>query len=180
METLRPLHTERLIIRCFEPRDWPGFLKFMTDPAATQYLLFTGETKTETGARKLFEDTMESYSTGNPVHAYALALKNNAFVGSCGFSDIDKDSGIYECYYCLLPEYWKRGYATEAIKALIDYCFRVCRIAEMRAYVCSENPGSLKVAERAGMRYLGAQTHPLSGADGLAYAIKAHESARQL
>jgi len=28
------------MVRCFEDTDWPGFLKFMTDPAATRHLLF--------------------------------------------------------------------------------------------------------------------------------------------
>ena len=55
METIQPINTERLIVRCFEQHDWPGFLKFMTDPIATRHLLFSDELKSENGARALFE-----------------------------------------------------------------------------------------------------------------------------
>ncbi len=91
------------MVRCFEDTDWPGFLKFMTDPAATRHLLFSDDMKSEDGARALFESTIESYSTDDPIHAYAVALKNNRFIGSCGFSPIDEVAGLYECFYTLLP-----------------------------------------------------------------------------
>jgi ribosomal-protein-alanine N-acetyltransferase len=151
----------------------------MTDPAATRNLLFSEDMRTENGARALFESTIESYSTDVPIHAYAVALKNNSFIGSCGFSGIDEAAGIYECYYTLLPEFWNSGYATEATKALIDYCFLVFRIDEMRAYVSAENPASSKVAERAGMKYLGVQEHPLTGIRSEVYAIEAPDSGHQ-
>ncbi|MDP6132382.1 MAG: GNAT family N-acetyltransferase [Dehalococcoidia bacterium] len=179
MEIIRPINTERLMVRCFEDTDWPGFLKFMTDPAATRHLLFSDDMKSEDGARALFESTIESYSTDDPIHAYAVALKNNRFIGSCGFSPIDEVAGLYECFYTLLPEFWNNGYATEATKALIDYCFEVYRISEMRAYVSAENPASSKVAERAGMKYHGIQKHPLTGTQGMAYAIEASDGGHE-
>jgi len=172
MEIIRPINTERLGIRCLDQHDWPGSLKFMTDPVATRHLLFSDDMKSEEGARNLFEATIASYSTDDPIHAYAIALKNNGFIGSCGFSGIDVDAGIYECFYTLPPEYWSNGYAIEAKKAPIEYCFEVYGINEMRAYVSTENPASLKVAERAGMKYLGIQEHPLTGVRGEMYAMR--------
>jgi len=163
------LETKRLVIRPLEPKDLDGFLRFMTDSEATRYLLFSDEQRTERGARELFDFVMSSYSGDNPVFAYAIALrKNDRFIGSCGVSDLETFAKL-ECYYALLPEYWKRGFATEATKALIHYCAGQDGVSEIWAFMSRENPNSAGVAERAGMKFCGLNVHPANGAEGLAY-----------
>jgi RimJ/RimL family protein N-acetyltransferase len=133
MKLIKRILTERLVIRPFEMRDWALYLEFMTDPAATRYLMFTDEQRTEAGARELFEMILRSYGTAEPIMAYAIARREGgSFVGSCGVSPLD-EPGVYECYYSLLPRYWKRGYATEATRALLARCLAEEGVREIRA-----------------------------------------------
>lgn len=168
--------TERLIIRPFHDGDRTAYLDFMTEERATRYLVFTPEQKTEAGALQLFDFITDSYASDDPIFAYAIALPDDRFIGSLGISQLPGIShlppdGVYECYYSLLPRYWKQGYATEATRALFDYCFEHDAVREIRAYMSPDNPDSAGVAERAGMRYQGLQTHPVFGNQGLLYTL---------
>ena len=164
------IDTDRLIIRPFRQEDIDGYLLFMTDERATRYLMFTDEQKTEEGARQLFSAVVDSYASDKPIFAYAVTLRDNRFIGSCGISEVSAN-GVFECYYSLLPNYWGKGYATEAAEALIQYCFDHYPIYEIRAYMSPENPDSSGVAERVGMAYQGIQIHPLFGNEGKVYSI---------
>lgn len=173
MNFLDSIITYHLIIRPFEVKDWAGFRSFMLDQEATRFLLFPEEMKTESGAKKLFNATIQSYASDAPVHAYSIALQeSDIFIGSCGFSAIDEESGIYECYYSLLPDYWKKGYATEAMQEFLKQCFMHFEIDEMRAYMSPDNPNSAGVAERLGMQYQGIRNHPLAMVEGNLYSIR--------
>ena len=163
--------TERLTIRPFRAGDLDSFLSFMLDESATRYLMFSDEQKTPEGAQGLFEFVMASYATDQPVFAYAIAMKDQEqFIGSCGLSEIS-GGDVFECYYSLLPDYWKMGFATEATRALIGYCFHNYTIKEICAYMSPENPNSAGVAERAGMKHRGTEVHPLFGNPARLYSI---------
>jgi RimJ/RimL family protein N-acetyltransferase len=165
--------TDRLRIRPFRARDLPGYLRFMSDPESTRYLLLTEEQKTEAGATELFEFVRESYESDEPIWALAIADKRDQFVGSCGVSKVE--DGVFECYYSLLPACQGRGYATEATRALMDYLFEHSGMAELRAYMSPENPRSAGVARRLGMTCRGTNDHPLHGTKGLLYSISREE-----
>ena len=50
------------------------------------------------------------------------------------------------------PAYQVRGYATEAIRALVDYAFDTLGAEIVRAHASAENAPSIRVAEKVGMR----------------------------
>jgi len=147
------LETERLIIRPFLAEDFELFYKFMSDRNATKYMIFTEENKTYDGAKKLVEDTIKSYNTDKPLFALTIADRNtNQFLGSCGVAPLEKE-GEVECYYIILPEYWGRGLATEALKKLIEYTFLELKMSKISAFIFPENKASIAVAKKAGMQF---------------------------
>lgn len=164
----KAIDSERLTIRPFKEKDREAYLAFMTDAEATRYLMFQ---RTEEGAKALLDAVRDSYSTEEPVFAYAIALKeDDAFIGSCGLSELDK-AERFECYYSLLPSYWGRGYATEATAALLRYCFEHDGVEEVWAFMSPDNPNSAGVAERVGMGNRGLREHPTWGTSGRAYVM---------
>jgi RimJ/RimL family protein N-acetyltransferase len=57
--------------------------------------------------------------------------------------------------YALAPEVWGRGYATEAVSAVVDAAFRLSGVEEIEASVQVENPASRRVLEKAGFVHVG-------------------------
>ncbi len=169
MQLPEVIETERLLIRPFQSTDLPLFLAFMLDEMATEYLAFPDEQKTENGAKALFWEVVESYRTEEPVIALAIVDKENGyFMGSCGISPLG-EAGVVECYYSLLPKYWGMGFATEAAKAVVNHFLEQDEVKVVKAFVSPNNPRSIHVAERVGMKPLGEATHPVSGLEGLMY-----------
>ncbi|MBD3167444.1 GNAT family N-acetyltransferase [bacterium] len=171
MQLPRRLDTERLVLRPFMEEDNAPFLAFMMDPIATRYLVFPDEMRTRPGAQALFDTVMGSYEGEAPIFSLAITERNGRFVGSCGLSPLGSDNGTWECYYSLLREFWGRGYASEATKALLEWAFQTSSIREIRAYMSPENPNSAGVAERIGMVDLGLQPHPVFGNEGRVFAM---------
>ena len=61
--------------------------------------------------------------------------------------------GDAELGYLIHPEYWGRGYATEAIKAFLDGLWEGVRdVEKVTGFVDSENVGSVRVLEKCGFR----------------------------
>ncbi len=155
MQLPTKLETKNLILRPYNALDWSGFLQFMLSPQVTNYLNFTAEQTTPKGARELFEMTLNSYTTSEPLFALVIAQqKNDLFIGSCGFSTPDKQQNC-ECFYALLPEYWGQGFATEAMIQLLDYGFHQLGIKSVIAHVNRDNLASIQVAKKLAMNYQG-------------------------
>lgn len=57
--------------------------------------------------------------------------------------------------YALAPEAWGKGYASEAVEAMVEAAFSLTRVVEINASVRVENPASRRVLEKAGMRFAG-------------------------
>lgn len=121
--------------------------------------MFTEEQKTDEGASELFELILNAYDSESPIFSMAIETHEYGYVGSCGVSQIEDN--IWECYYSLNREFLKKGFATESLKTLIDYCFNELQANELRAYMSPDNPDSSRVAERCGMQYMGIQVHPI-------------------
>ena len=70
-------------------------------------------------------------------------------IGFCGFRPSEEP----ELVYGLLPGYWNLGLATEAARAAIRYAFERAGIRCITASADTANTASLRVMEKAGMRF---------------------------
>lgn len=57
--------------------------------------------------------------------------------------------------YALAPEAWGRGFATEAVGAMVKAAFALSEVAEIEASVQVENLASRRVLEKAGFTHIG-------------------------
>jgi RimJ/RimL family protein N-acetyltransferase len=68
--------------------------------------------------------------------------------GSCN----DEHANIgNRLYYALSPARHRRGYATEAVRAMIDYAFRRLRLRRIIATTTYNNEASMGVMRKVGM-----------------------------
>jgi ribosomal-protein-alanine N-acetyltransferase len=66
-----------------------------------------------------------------------------------------KPKGDVEIGYSTLPEFQRRGYATEAARALVEVLFADEQVLSVSAQTFPSLPESIKVMERCGMRFVG-------------------------
>ncbi|MFZ5792688.1 MAG: GNAT family N-acetyltransferase [Pseudomonadota bacterium] len=88
----------------------------------------------------------------------ALAIERRAdrvFLGCCGCT-VEAD-GVPDVGYWLGRPHWGQGYATEAVGRLVKHLFEDRGAARVTAAALPENPASIRVQERLGFIYAGAQ-----------------------
>ena len=85
-----------------------------------------------------------------PETNFAIAVQGEA-IGAIGFS-IQSDVGYRsaEIGYWLGEEFWGRGIATQALRAVTDYAFEHYDLCRIYAHVFEWNMASARVLEKAG------------------------------
>jgi RimJ/RimL family protein N-acetyltransferase len=84
---------------------------------------------------------------------YLITLADGMIVGGCGFDM--RDGPAPEIGYWLGFRHWGKGYATEAVRALIDHAFTDLDHKALQSSVRVTNPGSRRVLEKCGFQWTG-------------------------
>lgn len=101
--------------------------------------------------------------------------KTGAFTGLAALTVGKPKFRIGEIWYKIHPDYWGRGYATEAATGLLDLGFHKLHLHRIEAGCAVENTASSRVLEKAGMQREGSKRKvlPVRGQwlDNYEYAI---------
>lgn len=81
-----------------------------------------------------------------------LITRAKTVIGACGIAQQD---GAIEIGYWLGVDYWGKGYATEAVHALVDYAFTDLGHTALHAGARVTNPASRRVLEKCGFQWTG-------------------------
>ena len=80
-------------------------------------------------------------------------------IGGGGFLGPPQD-GTVQLGYSVLPEFQRRGYATEMVRGLASWAFIQPNVAVVTAETEWDNPASVRVLERSGFQAAGPASHP--------------------
>ena len=145
------LESDRLILRKFKIEDAEAmYNSWATDPLSNRYL--------EWNLHKNIEETKEIISTwikeyDNNGYNWIVELKDtHEVIGSITGVHIHKSDLNVEIGYCYASKYWRNGYATEALKRVIDFFLNDCNMHLVEACYISGNPASGRLMEKAGMK----------------------------
>lgn len=84
---------------------------------------------------------------------FAIVLKDaNELIGMCA---VEPREGAAEIGYWIGVPYWNRGYATEAVRAVIDHAFGELEHEALQAGARVRNPASRRVLEKCGFQWTG-------------------------
>lgn len=88
-----------------------------------------------------------------------LAIVDNETMKLIGVIGVNNmESNLYGTLgYFLNKNSWEKGFATEAIKLLVEYCFNVFNIRKIIAHVYEPNTSSIRVLEKNGFKMNGRQ-----------------------
>ncbi|MBQ8293647.1 MAG: GNAT family N-acetyltransferase [Bacilli bacterium] len=85
------------------------------------------------------------------IASFSVTLKDGTFIGDVSITSI-KPNDTGEIAYYFNPLYWKKGYAYEACKAVINYAFEQIKLKYITAQIDEANANSRKLVERLGFK----------------------------
>jgi ribosomal-protein-alanine N-acetyltransferase len=147
------VETERLILRHFHIFDVEAMNRVFGD---AEVMRFGPGVQTTLWVQDWLRGCLENYYQKWGFGKWAVVEKSKReTIGYCGLSYLPDLLGQPEIDigYRLVRSVWGRGYATEAVLAVRDYSFNVPCLPRLIAMIDPQNVASIRVAEKAGMRY---------------------------
>ena len=97
---------------------------------------------------KLISTLSETFNQGESTY-WGLELKQTGkLVGTGGFHRWERVKCEAEIAYELLPQFWRRGFASQALRAMIEYGFEQMELQKIIANVNPKNFGSRRILEK--------------------------------
>jgi RimJ/RimL family protein N-acetyltransferase len=143
------LRTERLLLRTPVIDDAEAILgEYADDPEVTRYLTWAPHKALETVAEFL-QDLIDRRRSGEEF-PWLLTQPNERRV--IGMITARVQAPRAEVGYVLGRKYWNRGFMTEAISAVAEWCLTQPGIFRVSAFCDTENLASARALEKAGFR----------------------------
>ncbi|WP_410990866.1 GNAT family N-acetyltransferase [Bacillus cereus] len=87
---------------------------------------------------------------------YVLRKEDDSVLGDIGFKGKPNENQTVEIGYGFIEKYWNQGYATEAVKELIDWAFKTGEVETIIAETLLDNYSSMRVLEKLHMKRVNA------------------------
>jgi 8-oxo-dGTP diphosphatase len=149
-----PFTTNRLIIRRPRKSDASRMAELLNDESVVTYLATVPFPYHQDDAVAFIESANGAGGLP-PRNAFVIVGPDGGdIVGGIGVrpSELSDGTTAGEIGYWLGRDSWGRGYATEAVEALLPYCFHTLALDRVTASVDVENTASCLILEKAGFR----------------------------
>jgi [ribosomal protein S5]-alanine N-acetyltransferase len=140
------LHTDRLTLNALTLNDDAAIFALRSDDKVNEFL---GRKKAETisDAQDFILKINKSVADNESIY-WSIRLKNtDTLIGTICFWNLEMDNASVEIGYELLPVYQGKGLMQEALKAVIQFGFRL-GFQTITAYSDAKNVASIKLLER--------------------------------
>lgn len=99
--------------------------------------------------KKMYEEGTETFS----ISMFYFLLRDAETedpVGECGFHTVYKRHGKAELFYNIHEPFRRKGLATEAVKAVLEFGFNELKLHRVAAFVADYNTPSVRLLQRFG------------------------------
>lgn len=141
------------MLRRFRPEDLPDLVAYRSDPDVARYQSWEAPYPAHRASRMLTE--LELRHPDTPGHWFQFAVARSGddrLIGDCGVHVPDDEPRVAELGFTFATRWQGSGYATEAVRRLLDYLFD--DRAKHRVYASCDprNVRSAALLRRVGMR----------------------------
>ena len=163
------MESPRLILR-----DWQ-----ITD-APTLYRICQNEALRRSGVTifhsvREAEEAIRFWAKENCFKAI-IHRKSEEVIGFISLGDMNRYEGYVELEYAIAADFRNKGYATEAVKSMVDYGFSELGLTVIAAWVRSHNAESVRVLEKCAFTLEGRlRKHARDRSDTLCYSMLREE-----
>lgn len=148
-----PIETERLELRSFRKSDLDAMMAYHALPDVQRYLDCKARDRVEVKAAL---DTMVKQNRltrpGEIIHLAVTRRSDTLLIGQISLRWTDATAGQAEVRFVFSPFHRKQGYATEAVRAAMDYGFANFGFHRIFARTSGNNQASARLLKGIGMR----------------------------
>ncbi len=165
------LHTHRISFGIWTKDDTKLAYTLWKDPEVTKYISASGTFSDEDIINRLNTETGNYEKYG--IQYFPIFRRDNGeFIGCCGLRPYKDNSRILEIGFHLRKDFWTKGYATEAAKAMIKYAFDELDVNKLFAGHNPKNTSSAKVLAKLGFIYTHDEFYPPTGLMHPSYTLE--------
>jgi RimJ/RimL family protein N-acetyltransferase len=148
--------TARLELRPIAPGDIDLQLRHLNTPAVMQHL---GGVKTREMIAEKHARTQALWERDGFGFMMLWERETGDLVGHCGMKRVDNplapNIGDHEIGWLVREDRWRRGYAREAMRAVVDWAFAQIGAPHLVALTCDANAPSWRLMEKLGTQRRG-------------------------
>lgn len=148
---MKPLRTERLILRNWEDRDRELFYCINADERVMEFFPFRRDRAQADAKMEELRDTIERDGFGFAAVEIAATGECIGFVGITRTDHVPSVPKGIEIGWRLAPEFWGHGYVAEAARAWLAFGFETLGLEEIVSFAVEGNSRSIAVMKRIGM-----------------------------
>ena len=146
------IETGRLLLRRFQLSDAGDVFRLWTgDEDVTKYLSWSAHGSVA-HTKNYIGQCVKQYANKDFYYWCITPKDSGISVGFIGLVRVDENLCSASIAYALSKRYWNRGFATEATKAVLGFCFGRVGFNRISGEYNMQNPDSGKVLKKAGMK----------------------------
>ncbi|MDD1706578.1 MAG: GNAT family N-acetyltransferase [Methanoregulaceae archaeon] len=149
------LLTRRLHLRLPRQEDAHEITRLAGDPEISANTLEIPYPYNERMARDWISEVDQKRDQRSELVFIIANRTSGEIIGAVGLMSLDQEHSRGKIGYWIGRPFWNRGYATEAVCAVLDYSFRVLNLRRVYAFYLTRNKASGRVMDKCGMRYEG-------------------------
>lgn len=172
------LTTDRLGFRCWRDEDLGLAISLWGDPDVTRLIDARGTlTPDDVRARLVHEIATER---AHGVQYWPIFLRETGeLAGCCGLRPYGDSPTMREAGVHIRQAYWRKGYASEAMRAVIDHAFERLGVETLFAGHNPRNDASRALLEKLGFRWVRDELYPPTGLMHPSYELRRGEWSRR-
>ncbi|MBU5437277.1 GNAT family N-acetyltransferase [Tissierella sp. MSJ-40] len=146
------LQSNRILLKPITKEDLEFLYKVESHPLVYKY-----ESSDVPSKEDVFKDYQEAieFMSEKPKESLACVIylaESGIPIGEVDIHLNWEEIREWEIGYIMHPDYWGKGYATEAVKLLIDYAFEKLNAHKIVAFCNAKNINSFALMKRIGMK----------------------------
>jgi len=148
------LKTPRLLLRATSRNDLDAYHRILSHPDvfANSVLPSNPDLKT---SRQFLNKISRLHANGSGVAWMIEKVDSHTLIGSIRLNRIDTKSHSAFVAYELCPQYWNKGYTTEALTAVVTHAHTDGKLNRLEAWTSDNNPSSECVLIKNGFLHEG-------------------------
>lgn len=168
------LSSKRLGFRCWSLDDFPLAKNLWGNYEVTKFIYADGKMPDDKILERLNRE-IETRKLHGIQYWPLFLLAGNQNIGCCGLRPYNNDKMIYEIGVHIHPDYWRKGYAAEALGRVMEFAFSELKVKVLFAGHNPKNEASRAMLLKIGFLYTHDEFYPPTGLNHPSYLITAEE-----